>query len=135
MKKIQTALFILLVGFVANAHAAVVTFEWAANTESDLAGYRIYKSTVSGQYVYGPSNAAGNYGKVTTGTVNVTGVEGDRFYFVLTAYDTSGNESLPSNEVSYVVPDTTPPAAPKGLMMRLLQSFLDWWNNRGFRIS
>lgn len=117
------------------AQAAVITFAWDANTESDLAGYRIYKSTTSGQYTYGAANAVAAVGKVTTATATVTGAEGTKFYFVCTAYDTSGNESGPSNEVNYTIPDTTPPAAPKGFIARLLQALMDWLKNNGFRIS
>ena len=117
------------------AQAAVITFAWDANTESDLAGYRIYKSTTSGQYTYGAANAIAAVGRVTTTTATVTGADGTRFYFVATAYDTSGNESGPSNEVSYTLPDSTAPAAPKGFLARLLQALMDWWNSRGFKIS
>lgn len=70
------------------------TLTWNANTESDLAGYRLYQSTTSG--TYGSPIEVGN---VTSYAVNNL-VSGTRYYFRLTAVDTSGNESSPSSEVS-----------------------------------
>lgn len=75
--------------------AAQVTLAWDSNTESDLAGYRIY---------YG--NASRNYtmfidvGKVNTYTV--TGLtDGNIYYFAATAYSTSNVESAYSVEVNH----------------------------------
>jgi fibronectin type 3 domain-containing protein len=69
---------------------------WNSNTDVDLAGYKIYRSTASG--TYGAALATVPAGTVTylaTGlTANTT------YFFVITAYDTAGNESLFSNEVS-----------------------------------
>ena len=70
------------------------TLTWNANTESDLAGYKIYVGTVPG--VYGPPTSVGN---VTTCQVPNLAT-GQTYYFSVTAVDTSGNESLYSNEVS-----------------------------------
>ena len=130
MKKVLIfAALSLLLFNVASADAATVriTLEWSANTESDLAGYRLYRSTTSGSYTYGAANAAAAFGKVTTGTADVVGAEGQRFYFVLTAFDLTGNESGPSNEVSYVIPDTTAPAAPRNFIVKLFQIILAWF--------
>jgi fibronectin type 3 domain-containing protein len=68
---------------------------WSANTESDLAGYKIYRAEASGGYG-APIAILGN---VTS--YIATGLQvGKTYYFVITAYDSAGNESLPSNEVS-----------------------------------
>lgn len=67
---------------------------WSANTESDLAGYKVYVGTQSG--VYGPPISVGNVTayQLNSLTMNTT-------YFVsITAVDTAGNESLHSAEVS-----------------------------------
>jgi Bacterial Ig domain len=83
------------------------TLQWEANPESDLAGYRIYHGTTPGVYGYPQS-----VGKITT--YQYTNLESNKtHYYTLTAYDTSGNESLPSPEVSkYIavssVSDPTP---------------------------
>jgi fibronectin type 3 domain-containing protein len=73
-----------------------VTLTWTPNTDTDLAGYKIYRATASG--AYGAALATVPAGTVThlaTGlAVNTT------YFFVITAYDTAGNESPFSNEVS-----------------------------------
>lgn len=79
---------------------------WNPNTESDLAGYKVYYGTQSG--VYGNPVDVGN---VTTWNLDNV-AEKTTYYFALTAYDTSGNESLKSEEASVTTPDQTPPNAP-----------------------
>jgi len=90
--------------FSANAFAGDAKLTWSANTEPDLAGYRVYFGTAS--RTYGPSI---NVGKVTTYTL--TGLANQTYFFAITAYDTAGNESTFSAEVSKVVtaPDTVVP--------------------------
>jgi hypothetical protein len=87
------------VGVTLNLNAASTssaTLTWNPNTETDLASYRVYRSTTQG--VYGTPIAT-----VPAGTVSypVTGLTiGTTYYFRITAVDSAGNESLPSNEVS-----------------------------------
>lgn len=83
------------------------TFTWEANTENDLAGYRLYRSDISGQYKFGENFAVASI-EAGIETVTLGGVRPG--YFVITAYSKSGLESLPSDEVSAIVP-----GAPKGL--------------------
>jgi fibronectin type 3 domain-containing protein len=72
------------------------TLNWNANTDTDLASYRIYISTTPG--VYGA--AVATVQKPTT-TYLAAGLNvGTTYYFTLTAVDSAGNESLHSNEVS-----------------------------------
>lgn len=62
---------------------------------TDLGGYKIYWSTVSGVYIDSDSKDIG----ITLSTsipITSTGT----YYFVVTAYDAAGNESDFSNEVS-----------------------------------
>ena len=70
------------------------TLAWNSNSESDLAGYKVYVGTSSGRY-----GSPIDVGKVTSYTMANLNV-GNTYYFVVTAYDTSGNESLHSAEVS-----------------------------------
>lgn len=99
----------LLVAGIAIADNSV-TFLWDANTETDLAGYRLYQSTTSGQYVLGEGNQVA---VISAGieTVTLPNVPDGTFFWVLTAYDTSDNESGPSNEVSATL-DSAPPGSP-----------------------
>ena len=72
------------------------TVTWTANTDSDLAGYKIYCATTSGGYGAPIATLPGN---VTT--YIASGLQlGTTYFFVITAYDSTGNESLRSNEVS-----------------------------------
>ncbi len=70
------------------------TLTWNANTEPDLAGYRIYQRTATGTY-----GSPISLGKVTS-YMAANLVSGTRYYFKVSAVDTSGNESTPSLEVS-----------------------------------
>jgi len=92
-------------------HAATtnsVTLQWAANSESDLAGYKVYQGTSTG--VYDQSIEVGNVTTYTKSNLQA----GLTYYFALTAYDVSGNESYPSPEVSKYIQDSsldlTPPS-------------------------
>lgn len=107
---------LLLIGltfFLATpAHALNVTLTWDANTEADLSGYKVYYKTVSpGSPYNGTSATEGNapidVGNVTQFTLNDL-TDGQTYYFVVTAYDLSNNESGYSNEVQSA-PGTTPP--------------------------
>jgi len=70
-----------------------VTVTWNANAEADLRGYRVYVGTASG--VRSQSFDVGN---VTS--TRLTLPLGSTYWFSVTAYDTSGNESSPSGEIS-----------------------------------
>ncbi|HEY6085826.1 MAG TPA: fibronectin type III domain-containing protein [Nitrospira sp.] len=82
------------------ALTASALFEWDANQESDLSGYKIYKGTASGQY----GAALATLPSTATG-YEATGLQkGTTYFFVITAFDTSGNESALSNELTVMVP-------------------------------
>ncbi|HJT22848.1 MAG TPA: hypothetical protein VJ746_20410 [Nitrospira sp.] len=66
-------------------------------SDSDLAGYNIYVGTSSGVYNYPGSPF--QIGKVNTYTINNL-PNGQTYFFALSAYDTSGNNSALSAEVS-----------------------------------
>ena|SRR3990172_2357103 len=71
---------------------------WDSNSDSDLAGYKIYYGTAP--RTYGNPIDVRN---TTTSTVPDL-QKGVRYYFAVTAYDTSGNESGYSSEVSKAIP-------------------------------
>ncbi|GMV48761.1 MAG: hypothetical protein AMXMBFR67_03040 [Nitrospira sp.] len=75
---------------------ATATVSWNANSEQDLAGYRVYVGTRSGSY-----NFAGPF-EVTKGTsFTVPNLPvGTTYFFAVSAFDKSGNESAKSVEVS-----------------------------------
>ncbi len=76
--------------------AGTATLSWNATSDSDLAGYKVYRATTSGGY--GAPLATLN--KTTTSYVASGLQTGTTYFFVITAYDTAGNESAFSNEVS-----------------------------------
>ena len=117
MKRILMALILVLA--MVTIGWALSTFMWDANIESDLAGYKLYRSSISGQYDFGYERdmtyLRGWIADIPAGTETFDyEVPEGTWYFVLTAYDVSGNESGASNEVSKTT-DTTPPAPPTGL--------------------
>jgi hypothetical protein len=74
-----------------------VILTWTANRESDLAGYKVYVGTASGTYSF--PGSAFVIGKVTSYTVSNLPM-GQTYFFAISAYDSAGNESLFSAEVS-----------------------------------
>lgn len=99
-------LFILAIPFSAFASPFL---QWDAST-GEVTGYRVYYCTTVG----GPYPA--NYEVATTSCdmANLPLQENSTYYFVVRAYNSAG-ESGNSNEASYAVPDSTPPAVPQGV--------------------
>src|SRR6266850_4705517 len=83
----------------------VVSLAWDANTEPDLAGYRIHYGTSPGSYTLPTITVVGqnNARTITNLQANTT------YYFAVTAYDLAGNESPLSNEVAAQPTSTTLP--------------------------
>jgi len=129
MKKLLLALILILFPIVCFA-TTNITFEWDGNTEIDLSGYRIYQSDISGSYVYGSSSpnlkTDLSRGPNPGGTEEVTiQVEDGVWYWVATAYDSEGNESVPSNELTKRI-DTEAPAPPQNFILALVQKIIAW---------
>jgi len=85
----------------AHLGASTLRLAWDPNTEDDLAGYNVHYGTQSMEYdfVINVGNAAQH---------TVMNLEPEvRYYFAVTAYDTSGNESDFSVEVSGI-PESPP---------------------------
>ncbi len=91
-------LTLILTFHTTNVYSAQVTLAWNPNTESDLAGYKIYSGPSSRNY-----DSVNNFGNQTSYTIQNL-VEGQTYYIAVTAYDTSNNESGYSAEVSYTAP-------------------------------
>ena len=86
------------------------TLTWTANTEPDLAGYRVYQcSQEPCTLTSGMASLLITLGNVTSfniGTPTVT-----QYYFV-TAYDEANNESGASDIVTFTPPVVLPPVTP-----------------------
>ena len=72
---------------------------WNDNGEGDLAGYNVYRGTSSPVSTAG-SPLNGGSPLVASQYNDPTGTPGTTYFYVVTAEDTSGNESGASNEVS-----------------------------------
>jgi hypothetical protein len=95
-------LVISFLGYGAAALAGDAILTWDPNIEPELAGYKVYYGAASGSY--GAPIVIGNQT-----TYTITGLGTGTYYFAVTAYDTSGNESGYSNQGSKTFSDTTPP--------------------------
>jgi fibronectin type 3 domain-containing protein len=111
----------------ATAGDSTVSLDWDDNSEGDLDGYNVYRSTTSGSgytQINGSLVGSSDYtdNSVTNGTT---------YYYVVTAVDTSSNESGYSSEDSATPSDTTAPAAPTSLAATAGDGSvsLDWNDN------
>ncbi len=96
----MSAGFIALCAFVSafDTHALQnVTLAWDANSETNLAGYRLHYGVASRTY----TNVS-NLGNVLT--TSVTLLEGNTYFFAVTAVNTLGVESDYSAEASHNIP-------------------------------
>jgi len=101
------------------ALAQDVTLAWDANTETDLAGYKIYYKVAQGGEPYDGTGIIEGGSPIDVGNVTefkLTGLDlkNNNYFFVATAYNTSGFESGFSNEVT-----TTPPGIPQGIKVKV----------------
>jgi len=101
-----TALLCMAGGAFAATYKSV-TLAWNANSETNIAGYRLRYGDSSGNYTV--TLDAGNSLTATAGGLN----SGSTYYFVVVAYNANGQTSTPSAEITYTVPGTpnNPPAA------------------------
>lgn len=84
---------ILLMALAAELRAGQVTLAWDPNTETDLAGYKLYYGNATRAY-----SEVVDLGNVTTFVV--TGLlPGQTYFFAVTAYNIAQAESSYSNEV------------------------------------
>ncbi len=80
-----------------------VHLAWVASSSPEVVGYNVYYGSDSGNYSV---MVAG----VTATELNVDRLQDGRtYYFVVTAFNSSGQESEPSNEAAYSVTGLAPP--------------------------
>jgi fibronectin type 3 domain-containing protein len=89
------------VGVTATAIATDVVLDWSDNTESDLAGYQLYRRTGSS----GPFSQIGSI-LTTSMFTDPDLIQGTTYSYVVTALDASGLESAQSAVVSATVLST-----------------------------
>ncbi len=107
-------LFFLFLLFARSAVAAQVTLAWDANAP-DPDGYRLYYKTGSSGPPYNGIGALEGDSPITIELAELSDPDNpehainglsdtETYFFVVTAYDSGGNESGYSNEVSYIPP-------------------------------
>jgi len=109
MKKIIILLCVLLVviftsqPYAESANKTQISAElsWTPNSEPDLVGYKVYRSKISGNHVVGAFLK-----KISCAPNNTNcsrfidfAARGKTFYYVVSAFDSNGNESVFSKEV------------------------------------
>jgi hypothetical protein len=103
---------ILFLCFITPAGASDIALTWDANTEADLAGYRVYYKTGSTGPPYNGTGAAEGDSPVDVGNVTeftLSGLTDEvTYFFAVTAYSSEGHESDYSNEVASSVAITSP---------------------------
>jgi len=114
---------LFLCSFAAPALAAEATFSWLPNSETNLAGYKIYYGITSRNYtdvidagLPDPIN-----GRIQATVDNLTA--GEIYYFAATAYDSDGNESDYSDEINHTIEDGIIDPQPSG------QAEFSWLQN------
>ncbi|MFC2040658.1 fibronectin type III domain-containing protein, partial [Chloroflexota bacterium] len=102
-----------------------VSLDWTDNSEDDLDGYNVYRSTTSGSGYTEVGSLVATSDYIDTG---LTG--GTTYYYVVTAVDLIANESIYSTEAS-ATPTDPPPTAPTGLVATPSDAevSLDWNDN------
>ncbi len=93
LKRIVLSLFLFFIIY-SYVYGGSISLQWLPVDEPDLDGYKLYYGKSSGNYT-----DVKDVGNVTTYTLENLS-ECTRYYIVVTAYDTSGNESDRSNEVA-----------------------------------
>ncbi|MRR55359.1 MAG: hypothetical protein EG822_12770 [Deltaproteobacteria bacterium] len=92
---------LVLISSSLSAYSAQATLAWDAVSGPDVAGYKIHYGKVPGVY----TNTIDTGIMTSSDVSNLT--EGETYYFASTAYDSAGNQSGYSNEVTKLVPVST----------------------------
>ena len=96
-------------GLQATAGDGQVDLNWDANSEDDLAGYNVYRSTSSFQETANATQVNDELvGEASYTDADLT--NGTEYFYRVTAVDDTGNESSPSNQAS-AQPTAPPPEA------------------------
>jgi hypothetical protein len=85
-------------GISSTSHS--VALSWSASTSSGVTGYNVYRSTVSGTSYTRINSSPTASLRYTDGSV----ASGGRYYYVVTAVNSSGAESARSSQTTAIIP-------------------------------
>jgi hypothetical protein len=86
--------------FSALSYGKDIKLQWDPSPEIDVAGYRVY---------WGEAGAAADVISVSTNEAQIPDLfEGITYFFYVTAFNTAGLESIPSETIEYLVPIALP---------------------------
>jgi len=94
----------------ASSAASTVSLSWTGVTAADLAGYIVYRRSDDGVWTQVTATPVAGTSFADQNVANGT------YAYRVTARDTAGNESAPSNEASATLA-VTPPSAPASLLI------------------
>ncbi len=133
MKKLIIILAILLFTSTNALALTSQSFLWNANSESDLAGYRIYRNSTGVPFEPGDEIAdiPCAPGDDTCCTYNDQDIPDGTYYWVARAYDMYDNESANSTVLTKTF-DTARPQAPSGfhfwqMIISWVKTFFSWF--------
>ncbi len=127
MKKLMVVVGILLLSMFLVVNSAIAdnaTLLWDANSEPDMAAYKVYYGVSSGEPYDGKIANEGespiiipidSLSDAANPTFKVTGLDKKFYYFTVTAYDEEGFESGYSEE--RILSDRQPPEIPTGFKL------------------
>ncbi len=98
-------------GIKAEAKSGKITISWKANKESDLLGYRVFR-TIASQPDKPAAQITPDEIKGTSFTDNLNKRYKNEFFYTVVAVDTSLNISKESERVGAIMPDVIPPIPP-----------------------
>jgi len=135
-KKTKCILFVilLLTGGLAYGQTRTVTLIWTPSPSPDVAGYHIFRAEVQG----GPYTQINSALIPHTGAAKETWTDpgapvGKTYYYVATAENTSGLQSIYSNEATWFVVNPENPLPPADFEIEGMGpiAFLSWGNMAG----
>jgi hypothetical protein len=83
--------------------ASILRFGWDPSSDPNITGYNVSYGTTSGLYTQNLDTGSSTSATVTSLTPSTT------YYFIVTAYNSIGLPSLPSNEIAITTPPNIPP--------------------------
>lgn len=110
MKKLRNILLVLLLSVIT---LIAVTLEWDPSPDAWVSGYRLHYGYQSSNYVVSTdvrTNTSHTYSNLVPGKTYFFVATAYANYFVGSGFESNSMESLPSNEVSYTVPDPALPS-------------------------